>query len=221
MMEGQAMGDRDSRTRWDARYAEIRDNSQQQDASTSRDPQGPRNRRLTGLDQLLVSAARDGAIPTSGNALDIAGGSGSDALYMASIGLDTTLLDISGVGLEMAKEAAADRALSLNTIRMDIEAQPLPDGPWDVIHIAHYLHRPTIRAAAGLLKPGGVFLAAIATMTNLERHPRPPAPFLLERGELVRLVGDLTVEMFVEDWQQNGVHEAWLVARRSVPDDGA
>lgn len=181
-------------TRWDDRYADATG--------------------LNNVNSLLLDVADH--LPSVGQSLDIAGGSGADSIFLASRGLQATLLDISPVALGMAQAEAALHNLPLTTLALDTEAQELPTGPWDVIHIAHYLHRPTIRAAARAVSPEGILLLAIATVTNLERSDRPPAQFLLERGELTDLVKDLNVLRFDEDWRANGVHEAWLVASPSA-----
>ncbi len=207
-VQGRPVGWQDARTRWNRRYREIRENTKNDPASETPDD------LLTGVDHCLVYLSQVGLLPTTGEALDIAGGSGADALYLASIGLKTTLVDISAVGLEIAADAASQRSLSLRTIELDTETQPLPSGPWDLIHISHYLHRPTITAAASLLKPGGVLVVAVATLTNLERHSRPSARFLVKNNELKALVGGLHVEFYVEAWQSNDANEAWMLARR-------
>lgn len=181
--------------RWDNRYAE----------STG----------LNNVNSLLLEVADH--LPSVGQSLDIAGGSGADSIFLASRGLQATLLDISPVALAMAQSEATMHNLPLTTLALDTETQPLPSGPWDVIHIAHYLHRPTIQAAAKALGPEGTLLVSIATVTNLERSDRPPAPFLLERGELTDLTKGLNVLRFDEEWRANGVHEAWMVAKQSTP----
>lgn len=206
----------DDQTRWDDRYR-----------STS---------GLNNVNELLIESSD--LIATTGRSLDIAGGSGADSLFLATHGLDATLLDISPVALEMARDEAAKQGVSIHTIDADTEVDALPRGPWDVIHIAHYLHRPTITAAAAALAPGGLLIVSIATTTNLERRSRPPAAFLLDPGELPHLVGEsvvpdgeadgqsgstaasaannVSIVRFDEDWRSNGVHEAWLVARAAA-----
>lgn len=185
------------RDRWDDRYREV---------------EGLNNvNELIG--SLITETQPAGAGRSRGRALDIAGGSGADALFLAGNGFDSTLLDVSPVGLQLAEDAATERGLAISTVAVNTERAPLPEGPWDLIHIAHYLHRPTIAAAAAALAPGGILVVSIATTTNLERHERPPAMFLLKPGELGDLAPDLEVVRYDEDWRANGVHEAWLVAK--------
>jgi hypothetical protein len=104
----------------------------------------------------------------------------------------------------------------ISTVEVDLDTEELPSGPWDVITVANYLQRDLFAGLVERLVPGGVLAVIIATETNLERHERPGAPFLLEPNELPRLIGDHDVLEHSEDWRPNGRHEAHLIARRSA-----
>ena len=62
-------------------------------------------------------------MPLGGRALDVAGGTGRHALWLARRGLDVTLADLSGVALELARREAARAgprvALEVRAGRMD------------------------------------------------------------------------------------------------------
>lgn len=153
-------------------------------------------------------------LPSRGRALDVAGGVGRHALFLAARGLDTTLVDISAVGLALARDEARRRGLALATACVDLEHDPPPAGPWDLILVCYYLNRRFLAAVPELLAPGGLFVMVHPTRRNLERHEKPPAGFLLEEGELPELVRDLEVLEASERWQANDRHEARVVARR-------
>jgi len=57
------------------------------------------------------------------------------------------------------------------------------------------------------------------TIVNLERHPSPAAPHLLEPGELPGFAAGLDILFYEEGWTPRGSpearHEARLVARRT------
>jgi tellurite methyltransferase len=164
----------------------------------------------------------EGVLPSAGRALDVAGGAGADAVLLAERGLAVTLLDVSDEALRLARDRATAHGVTLSTVRLDLEAEPPPAGPWDVVLVRHYLQRPLLPRLGGLLAPGGLLCVCIATRRNLERHPRPSARFLLEPGELPGLVPGLEIVRWVEDWTHEGPegrHEARLVAR--VPDSAA
>ena len=154
-------------------------------------------------------------LPETGSLLDVAGGGSHDSLLFARRGLDVTVADVSDVGLIQARQRCLAEDLSISTIEIDLETEPLPAGPWDVITVANYLQRDLFAALIGRLSPGGVLAVIIATETNLERHERPGAPFLLAAGEIAGLVDGLEVVHHSEEWRSNDRHEAHLVARRA------
>ena len=180
------------REHWNARYAE------------DEGPLAP-SPFLLALDQVL---------PSRGRALDVAGGTGRHALWLARRGLDVTLADVSDVALFRAERSARAARLSLETMRIDLEASPLPPRTWDVIVNFYFLHRPLLAALPGALAPGGFLVVAHPTRSNLARHARPGPDHLLEDGELPTLVTDLEIVSYEEGWFESDRHEARLVARR-------
>ncbi|NIA25967.1 MAG: methyltransferase domain-containing protein [Gammaproteobacteria bacterium] len=150
-------------------------------------------------------------LPRSGRALDVAGGNGRNALWLADRGLSVTVVDVSDAALAVAADVARARGLTLDLVNADLETDDLPAGPWDLIVCFHYLQRSLFPKMAEALAPGGVLVCAIATVRNLERHPRPPREHVLDEGELPGLVRGLTVVYYEEGWFDDH-HEARLVA---------
>lgn len=174
-------------------------------------------------DERYAATARDGSaatflrsieaqLPTSGCALDIAGGTGNNALWLAERGFATTVADVSPVGMAVAQERAQAKGLTIETIRVDFEAEPPPNGPWDLIVCFNYLQRALYERLAARLAPGGYLVVGHPTRKNLERNPRPSARFLLDEGELPSLVSGLDLLLYDEGWFE-GRHEARLLAR--------
>lgn len=149
--------------------------------------------------------------------LDVACGLGDAGLYLASLGADVTLADVSPIALDIASKRAGAADMTVTTATTDFDEDPLPAGPWDVIICVHFLDRALLPRLGEQLAVGGQLVVAIATTTNLERHTRPSARFLLEPNELPDLVPDLRVLRHDEAWRSNDVHEAWLVARTVDP----
>src|SRR6185295_8907911 len=61
-------------------------------------------------------------LPRSGTALDVASGSGRNALWLAARGLETLALDRNAIAVEGIREAAAQRALPLRAEVLDLES---------------------------------------------------------------------------------------------------
>lgn len=186
------MSDED-KTKWDAKYARV-------DAA----PSEP-SRLLVDLGDML---------PARGTALDVAGGTGRHAIWLAQRGLNVTIADVSEVGLNTAMRRARSAGVSLRTISLDLESQPPPQGPWDLVLCVQFLHRPLFEVFPHILRPGGILIVIHPTRSNLQRHEKPPARFLLEDGELPKLVGELEILRYEEGWLGDNRHDAVLVACR-------
>ncbi len=90
-----------------------------------------------------------------------------------------------------------------------------PTGAYDLIVVFHYLHRPLFPALVRALAPGGLLLYETFTIDQAARgHPRNPA-FLLDHGELPRLVAPLEI-LRQRDGEFDGCYVA-AVAARSDP----
>ena len=159
----------------------------------------------------------DSVLPRAGRALDIAGGTGRHAIWLAQRGLAVTLADVSDEAMRLAGAAAraAGAAPGIELLRIDLEHEPLPDGPWHVVLCFHYLQRSLLTTIATALAPGGFLVFCHQTRTNLERHPRPGPEYLLAPGEAPTLVEGLEIVIYEEGWHEEGRHEAHLVARRA------
>jgi SAM-dependent methyltransferase len=99
--------------------------------------------------------------------------------------------------------------------RVDLEEAPLPRGPYQLVLCLNFLWRPLFEEIPRVLVSGGLFVFAQPTRSNLQRNSHPSARFLLEDGELPRLVRGLEVVSYTEGWTEEGRHEARLVATRS------
>jgi tellurite methyltransferase len=154
-------------------------------------------------------------IPRHGDAVDVAGGRGRNALWLAAHGLRTTLLDRDAAALAVARQHAESAGLSLDTQVVDLEtgAAVLPVAAYDVVVVVHYLHRPLVPQLKAALRPGGVLVYETFTRDQAARgKPTNPA-FLLQPGELRELVQPL--EILVErEGEFEGKMLASVIARR-------
>ena len=134
-------------------------------------------------------------LPATGDALDLASGSGRNAIWLAEQGFETLAVDRNATALDALNEEAKLRRLSLRSHVVDLEnGQPFlePDS-FDLIVVVHYLHRPLFPALVRALRPAGVLVYETFTRAQAARgKPTNPA-FLLEAGELLTLVRPLRV----------------------------
>jgi tellurite methyltransferase len=181
------------REKWNAKYAA---------AAAPREPSA-------------VFLALEKHLPRTGRTIDIAGGGGRHGIWLAQLGLDVTVADISPVGLAIAQQRAMEAGLSFQTLEIDLEQSPFPAGPWNLIISVCYLWRPLFDVFPNVLSPEGILAVVQPTKRNLERNDKPPAAYLLDEGELPRLANGLEIVHYEEGWLADGRHDAVLVARKS------
>ncbi|MBX2802527.1 MAG: methyltransferase domain-containing protein [Myxococcales bacterium] len=158
-------------------------------------------------------------LPRTGRALDLAGGTGRHARWLAQRGLEVTLCDISPSALQTAASWAQEEGLALHTSELDLD-EAFPEGPWDVVLVSFFLVRDLLPALVAQLSRGGVFVLVHPTRRNLERHAKPTERWLLEDGELDEGVPGLLTLHHEEGFREGGRHEVRYVGRR-VSSSGA
>ena len=154
-------------------------------------------------------------LPSSGKAIDIAGGNGRNGIWLAQQGLETTVTDISSVGLQHAQELAKEKQVQLQTLCLDFDTTPFPQGPWDLILNTYFLSRPLFRVYPLHLAQGGLLLFCHPTKSNLQYHSKPSERYLLEDGELIGHFEGMDILHYSEALQDNGRYEARLIAKKS------
>ena len=155
-------------------------------------------------------------LPASGRVLDVACGTGRHALMLAAAGFAVTAVDRDVAALERLRGHALRLELDVRVEAMDLEASvvSLGQAAFDLIVVTRYLHRPLFPCLVEALAPGGALVYETFLVGQGERgHPRNPA-FLLEPGELLRMVHPLEV-LRSREGDFEGAMLASVVARRS------
>ena len=134
-------------------------------------------------------------LPPSGDALDLACGSGRHAIWLAEQGFLTLAVDRDIVAIDTLTHESRRRGLSIQARAVDLEngGPFLKADSFDLIVVVHYLHRPLMPALVSAVRPGGVLVYETFTRAQTARgKPTNPA-FLLEPGELPMLVRPLQI----------------------------
>ena len=164
-----------------------------------------------------------------GKALDVAAGSGRNALYLASQGFQVDAMDRNEQAMTELAATAKQRNLpnlAVRTVDLERTTDERPEFPkqeYDVITVFFYLHRPLFPALIESLKPNGVLIYETFTIDNYMRHRHPRRwEFCLAHNELLRLTSTLRVLSYDENEQdsspENGsVFTARLVAQQAAP----
>jgi 2-polyprenyl-3-methyl-5-hydroxy-6-metoxy-1,4-benzoquinol methylase len=153
-------------------------------------------------------------LPTSGLALDVACGRGRHAWWLAQQGLRVRAVDCDPDAIAALCRRAARARLAIDAAVVDLETSAPPSGTaiYDVVVVVHYLHRPLFPWLVSVVRPGGLLIYETFTTAQARRgKPRNPA-FLLEPGELGRLVAPLEV-IRAREGEFGGRDVAAVVAR--------
>jgi SAM-dependent methyltransferase len=158
-------------------------------------------------------------LPAGGRALDIAMGSGRNALYLASLGFRVTGVDVSRVAVEYCRERAARLGLAVETVLADLEEYRLPVRRYDLIVNFYYLQRSLADPIVRALKRGGVLVFESYTIDQLQCGYGPKdSGFLLRPGELGEMFAGLETLLYHEgviEGDRGPKAVAQLIARKT------
>jgi SAM-dependent methyltransferase len=186
----------DERSRWDRRYATGE--------------YLPRTRPapflLEWLDRLPV-----------GRALDVATGTGRNALALAEAGYAVDAVDISAVAIDLARTEAERRGLEVRWHVADLDTEPLPGDGYDLITVVRYRDPELWPRLVSALAPGGWILVEHHLRTHREDVVGPSDDaFRLAPGELLAAFGDLRVVHYTERVEPTDDGEGTFVIARLV-----
>jgi len=152
-----------------------------------------------------------------GRVLDVACGRGRHALFLARLGFRVHAIDRAPDAIAFVRDCAGRDALPLTADVLDLETDPPPDlghERFDAVVVFRYLHRPLFPMLIDALAPGGTLIYETFTTAQAVRgRPRNPR-FLLEPGELARLVSPPLVILDVREGEVGGQALASIVAER-------
>lgn len=162
-----------------------------------------------------------------GTALDIAGGAGRNAVWLAQRGWQVKLIDISEVGLKLARGKFDDArrrsssqpkaALQEGSVESEIvdlnTVNDLGSQAYDLIVMFYFLRRELFPAISKALKPRGTLIYRTYTVDRMKVPGGPSDPkYLLQPNELLRAFSQMHVLHYHEMMQ--GKAAAELVARK-------
>ena len=119
-------------------------------------------------------------------AMDVACGTGRDAVYLALEGYDVLAVDLLPDALHRAQDLATRSGVHLHTRAMDLErGAALPPGTFDLVCVFRYLHRPLFPALQQAVARGGYLVyETFHEQTLATPHPPRSPAHLLKTGEL-------------------------------------
>lgn len=150
---------------------------------------------LTKPDPFFVSAYAQfvaPAFPDAGTALDLAGGLGRHALWLASRRWRVSVVDVSEVALGELARVAARRMVAVRLVAGDAAEFRFDPDSFDLIVLFYHFDRTLFPKLIQALRPGGLVVCKLAARwAGGRRGDDDAAP--LRRGEFPALVPGLDV----------------------------
>ncbi len=150
-----------------------------------------------------------------GRVLDIAMGSGRNAVYLAKSGFDVDGIDISAEAIDEALKLARDNGVQIHAQVTDLEKNyHIPANTYEVILCFNYLQRSLAPEIKCGLKQGGILIFETYIVDQVQfGRPRNPN-FLLKYNELLEMFRDFRCLRYREGIMENRKAIASLVAQK-------
>ncbi|HEV2278768.1 MAG TPA: class I SAM-dependent methyltransferase [Acidobacteriaceae bacterium] len=141
--------------------------------------------QLVDPDPFLIEVCAD---LRPGNALDLAGGAGRHAIWLARHGWRVTLSDVSDEGVALARQRCGQAAVHVDVRRESLaETVAWASGSgihFNLITIFWFLARDAFDALPALLAPGGLLVYKTYTSENARFADGKPTHYALRPDEL-------------------------------------
>jgi SAM-dependent methyltransferase len=151
---------------------------------------------LTEPDPFFISAYErfvNPSVPKPGAALDLAGGLGRHALWLASRSWQVTVVELSDVAIGKLSQAALELNVNVNLIAGDAAQYNFEPAQFDLIVLFYHLDRSLFPRIVSALKPGGLLICKMSLRWDSGKSSTTVNTNPLHRNELPSLVPELDV----------------------------
>ncbi len=177
-----------------------------------------RERRAEDLDASATSLVIDTASKLKADrALDLACGTGRNAIWLAQHGWKVTAVDGSSSAIAVLRERASDKNVEVDSHVADLRKPGFVIEPnaFELVVICYYLQRDLFESAKAGVKPGGVLLAIVHTTEGDEQ----PTEHRLGPGQLSGYLKDWEILHSYEGSPKDAAHRravAEIVVRKPM-----
>jgi len=151
---------------------------------------------LTEPDPFFMSAYErfvNPSFPKSGVALDLAGGLGRHALWLASRSWQVSVVDLSDVAIGKLNQAALELNVKLDLLVGDASEYKFEPARFDLIVLFYHLDRSLFPKIVSALKPDGLLICKMRMRWDSDASLAASGTGPLGRDELPSLVPELHV----------------------------
>jgi tellurite methyltransferase len=129
--------------------------------------------------------------PSGGVALDLAGGIGRHALWLAKRKCQVSVVDISEVAIRKLNQRALQLGLSLDLFVLDAAEYRFEPSQFDLIVLFYHVNRDLCPRIVSAIKPGGLLICKSSLRWNSSGKFAPSSTSPLERSEIPQLFPEL------------------------------
>ena len=133
------------------------------------------------------------SFPKGGTALDLAGGIGRHALWLAKKNWQVTVVDISDVAIRKLEQKAQQLGLTLELLAFDAKEYPFKPACFDLIVMFYHFDRDICPRVLSTLKPGGILICKSSLSWGSYEGAAPVSIKPLMRGEILSMLPSLQV----------------------------
>ena len=172
---------------------------------------------LTEPDPFFVSAYGQFVaqfFPNAGLALDLAGGLGRHALWLASRNWRVTVVDLSNVAIGKLSQAALELNVNLDLLVGDAAEYKFEPTRFDLIVLFYHLDRSLFLKIVSALKPSGLLICKMSLQWDPDGRLTGVSAIPLSRNELPLLVPELHV-LYHEERPVRGRGVVEFIGRKS------
>ena len=151
---------------------------------------------LTEPDPFFISAYErfvNPSLPKQGVALDLAGGLGRHALWLASRSWQVTVVDVSDVAIGKLRQAAVELNVNVDLFVGDAAEYKFEPARFDLIVLFYHLDRSLFSKIVSALKPGGLLICKMSLRWDSGESLMTATTNPLQRNELPSLLPELDV----------------------------
>lgn len=177
---------------------------------------GPARVHLWQPTPLLRQAIDAEPAPPAVRALDLACGTGRDAVYLAMHGYRVDAIDILPDALTRAASLAGHCGAKLDPLVVDLRHDwPFANGSYDLVCMFRFLHRPLLARLPLLLRPGGLLIIETFHEASATTPQGPTSPaHLLASGELHQAFSQLEILHHADAIERGGRFFSQIIARQ-------
>jgi SAM-dependent methyltransferase len=151
---------------------------------------------LTEPDPFFISAYEKfvpRSFPRKGAALDLAGGAGRHALWLAGRNWGVTVVDVSDVAIRKLGQAAQELDVKLDLLVGDASEYNFEPARFDLILLFYHFDRSLFPKIVSALKPGGLLICKMSLRWDSGESLTMGSTNPLHRNELPSLLPELDV----------------------------